>query len=28
MQLASYMDRLLTVREGMIVPFIPAPVSY
>lgn len=28
MQLASYMDRLLTVREGMVVPFIPAPVSY
>lgn len=28
MQLASYMDRLLTVREGMIVPFNPAPVSY
>ncbi|MEM7729720.1 MAG: ABC transporter ATP-binding protein [Pseudomonadota bacterium] len=28
MQLASYMDRLLTVREGMIVPFNPAPASY
>jgi lipoprotein-releasing system ATP-binding protein len=28
MQLASYMDRLLTVREGLVVPFIPAPVSY
>ncbi|MGB3456392.1 MAG: ABC transporter ATP-binding protein [Litorimonas sp.] len=28
MQLASYMDRLLTVREGMVVPFNPAPVSY
>lgn len=28
MQLASYMDRLLTVRDGMVVPFIPAPVSY
>lgn len=28
MQLASYMDRLLTVREGIIVPFKPAPVSY
>lgn len=28
MQLASYMDRLLTVREGLIVPFTPAPISY
>lgn len=28
MQLASYMDRLLTVREGLIIPFTPAPVSY
>jgi lipoprotein-releasing system ATP-binding protein len=28
MQLASYMDRLLTVREGMVVPFKPAPASY
>lgn len=28
MQLASYMDRLLTVREGLVVPFKPAPVSY
>lgn len=28
MQLASYMDRLLTVREGMVVPFIPAAASY
>ncbi len=24
MQLASYMDRLLTVREGLVVPFTPA----
>ena len=28
MQLASYMDRLLTVREGLVVPFKPAPISY
>lgn len=28
MQLASYMDRLLTVREGMVVPFNPAPASF
>ena len=28
MQLASYMDRLLTVREGLVVPSTPAPVSY
>lgn len=28
MQLASYMDRLLTVREGLVVPFIAAPPTY
>lgn len=28
MQLASYMDRLLTVREGLIVPFTPPPAAY
>jgi lipoprotein-releasing system ATP-binding protein len=28
MQLASYMDRLLTVREGLVVPFKPATVAY
>jgi len=28
MQLASYMDRLLTVREGLVVPFKPAPIAY
>ena len=30
MQLASYMDRLLTVREGLVVPFtapLPTPVA-
>lgn len=28
MELASYMDRLLTVREGLIVPFVPSLPTY